>query len=181
MASAFAHALASVAVGKLTFLQKTDWKFWILGAFCAVVPDADVLSFKFGIAYESVWGHRGITHSLLFAVLLGLIVWFVFYRHEKLTSPRGALIYLFFVLATASHSILDAMTTGGLGVAFFAPFHNERFFFAYRPIAVSPIGIKNFFSEWGWRVVKSELIWVGIPSMGVILATTIFRKLVSKA
>ena len=181
MASAFAHAVASVAIGKISFLQKADWKFWTLGAFCAVIPDADVLAFKFGIPYESMRGHRGITHSLFFAVLVGLLVWFIFYRQEKLSTLRGALILLFFILATASHAILDAMTTGGLGVAFFAPFHNERYFFAFRPIAVSPIGIKNFFNEWGWRVVKSEFIWVGIPSLIIIVGTTIIRKLFSKA
>jgi inner membrane protein len=158
MASAFVHAVASVAIGKLSFLQKVDWEFWALGAFCAVIPYADVLAFKFGIPYEIMWGHRGITYSLSFAVLLSLWVWFAFYRQEKLRTLRGALILLFFILATASHAILDAMTTGGLGIAFFAPFHNERYFLAFRPIAVSPIGIKNFFSEWGWRVVKSEFI-----------------------
>jgi inner membrane protein len=158
MASAFVHAVASVAIGKLSFLQKVDWEFWALGAFCAVIPDADVLAFKFGIPYEIMWGHRGITYSLSFAVLLSLWVWFAFYRQEKLRTLHGALILLFFILATASHAILDAMTTGGLGIAFFAPFHNERYFLAFRPIAVSPIGIKNFFSEWGWRVVKSEFI-----------------------
>jgi inner membrane protein len=158
MASAFVHAVASVAIGKLSFLQKVDWEFWALGAFCAVIPDADVLAFKFGIPYEIMWGHRGITYSLSFAVLLSLWVWFAFYRQEKLRTLRGALILLFFILATASHAILDAMTTGGLGIAFFAPFHNERYFLAFRPIAVSPIGIKNFLSEWGWRVVKSEFI-----------------------
>lgn len=158
MASAFVHAVASVAIGKLSFLQKVDWEFWALGAFCAVIPDADVLAFKFGIPYEIMWGHRGITYSLSFAVLLSLWVWFAFYRQEKLRTLRSALILLFFILATASHAILDAMTTGRLGIAFFAPFHNERYFLAFRPIAVSPIGIKNFFSEWGWRVVKSEFI-----------------------
>lgn len=181
MASAFAHAIASVAIGKLTFLRKVDWRFWVLGAFCAIIPDADVLAFTFDIPYESVWGHRGITHSLFFALLLAVFIWFTFYKKATLNTLRGALILLFFFLATASHAILDAMTTGGLGVAFFAPFHNERYFFSFRPIAVSPIGIKNFFSEWGWRVVKSELIWVGLPSLVILASSTIIRKLFFKA
>jgi inner membrane protein len=63
MASAFAHAIASVAIGKASFIQRVDWKFWLLGIFCAVVPDADALGYKLGVPYESVWGHRGITHS----------------------------------------------------------------------------------------------------------------------
>jgi hypothetical protein len=34
-----------------------------------------------------------------------------------------------FSFVTASHGMLDAMTDGGLGVAFFAPFDNARYFF----------------------------------------------------
>jgi inner membrane protein len=56
------------------------------------------------------------------------------------------------------------MTNGGLGVAFFAPFQNDRYFFPWRPIQVSPIGVASFFSEWGLRVVRSELQWVWLPS-----------------
>jgi inner membrane protein len=71
-------------------------------------------------------------------------------------------------LATAAHGVLDAMTTGGLGVAFFSPWNPERYFFGFRPIAVSPIGIKAFFSGVGLRVLGSEALWVGLPG-GVAL------------
>jgi inner membrane protein len=46
----------------------------------------------------------------------------------------------------------------------FAPFSNERYFFPWRPIEVSPIGVGSFFSEWGLRVIGSELRWVWLPS-----------------
>ena len=45
------------------------------------------------------------------------------------------------------------------GVAFFAPFNNTRFFFPWRPIEVSPIGL-SFFSTRGMAVLLSELIWI---------------------
>jgi inner membrane protein len=69
------------------------------------------------------------------------------------------------------------MTTGGLGVAFFAPFNNHRFFFPWRVIQVSPIGVTQFFSEWGWRVIKSELVWVWLPSLVIITVIQIIKKL----
>jgi hypothetical protein len=40
----------------------------------------------------------------------------------------------YFFVVTASHGALDAMTDGGLGIAFFAPFDNTRYFFPFRPI-----------------------------------------------
>lgn len=55
---------------------------------------------------------------------------------------------LFFVtlfLSTNSHAMLDAMTIGGLGAGFFISFENTRYFFEWRPIQVSPIGIERFF------------------------------------
>ena len=177
MASAFSHAIAAVALGKLSFLKNIDKKFWLLGIFCAVLPDADVLSFNFGIPYESMWGHRGITHSLSFAALLGFGVTHFFYGDEHFFSKRWFALFTFFVACTASHAVLDAMTTGGLGVAFFAPFYNERYFFAFRPIQVSPIGVAKFFSEWGWRVIKSEIIWVWLPSFIVMGAVYCVKKL----
>ena len=50
MASAFSHAIASAALGKVYSGAKQPLKFWLLAAFCGVVPDADVIGFKFGMA-----------------------------------------------------------------------------------------------------------------------------------
>ncbi len=161
MASVFGHALASIALGANFYKIKKNVKFWLLGVFCSIFPDFDVIGFKFGIKYASFFGHRGFTHSLVFAFFLGLIITFIFYRNHD----KKYYYVLFFIFATASHSILDAMTTGGLGVAFFSPFNNGRYFFSWRPIQVSPIGASKFFSSWGLRVIKSELIWIGIPSV----------------
>jgi len=70
---------------------------------------------------------------------------------------------LYFSLVTMSHGFLDSLTDGGLGIAFFAPFDSTRYFFPFRPLTVSPIGLAQFFSEWGMGVVLSELLWIGIP------------------
>ena len=138
---------------------------------CAVLPDADILSFAFGVPYGSMFGHRGITHSLAFALVLAFAVVFLFFRD----APNRKALVLFFFLATASHGALDAMTDGGLGVAFFAPFSGERYFFPFRPIVVSPIGIGSFFSDWGLAVIKSELLWVWLPASFVVALVLILR------
>ncbi len=175
MASAFGHALASVALGATYTKRLTSRRFWVLGSLCAIFPDIDVLAFRFGIPYESFWGHRGFTHSLVFALLVGTIVTLVFYRRRFL-SGAGLAYVSFFSFSTASHAVLDAMTTGGLGVAFFAPFDNTRYFFPFRPIKVSPIGIKNFLSDAGWQVIQSELVWIGLPCVLVITTAWLVRK-----
>ena len=179
MASAFGHALASVALGTSFSKNMKSAKFWILGIVCSIFPDADVLAFKFGIPYESFWGHRGFTHSLLFAALFGIFVTLVFYRKKKWGWEWLGLAF-FFTLSTASHSLLDAMTTGGLGVAFFSPWDDARYFLPWRPIKVSPIGVENFFSEWGKKVVLSEMIWIGIPSVLFMIIVQVIKRLVKR-
>jgi inner membrane protein len=97
------------------------------------------------------------------------------FRSVMPNVSRPALwVYLF--LATASHGVLDAMTDGGLGVAFFSPFNNRRYFFSWTPIRVSPIGIGNFFSSRGLAVVQSELLWVWIPAVALVGLAWILRK-----
>jgi len=58
-------------------------------------------------------------------------------------------------------AFLDAMTDGGLGVAFFAPFDNHRYFLPWTPIRVSPTGVGRFFTDRGLVVLQSELLWIG--------------------
>jgi inner membrane protein len=171
MASAFTHAFFAAAMGGAYARGRVPARFWVLSMLCAVLPDADVLAFEFGIPYGSMFGHRGFTHSLVFAALLGIFVTAVFFRD----SPRRRALAAFFALATASHGALDALTDGGLGVAFFAPFNSARYFFPFRPVQVSPIGVGAFFSEWGLAVIKSELLWVWLPA-GLCAALSIISR-----
>jgi inner membrane protein len=129
---------------------------------CAAVPDVDVLAFRFGIPYSHMFGHRGFSHSVLFAAILATAVTLLL----RQTTERQLMFRLWTVLfvVTLSHGVLDAMTNGGLGAAFLAPFSAERYFFGWRPLLVSPIGIGRFFSGRGQEVLRSEIVWVWIPS-----------------
>jgi inner membrane protein len=124
----------------------------------------DAIGFRFGIAYGDMLGHRGLTHSLVFAAALSAAVVALAFPSGAAPVGRGQL-WLYFVLATASHGVLDAFTNGGLGVAFFAPFDDARYFFPARPIEVSPISVRAFFTARGARVMASELVWIWAPSI----------------
>ncbi|SEC40871.1 inner membrane protein [Tenacibaculum sp. MAR_2009_124] len=164
MASIFGHALTAVTIGSGFSKKIKDKKFWFLGILCAIIPDADVIGFQFHIPYESFWGHRGFSHSILFAVFLGILVTALFYS-KSFFSKKGLLFMAFFTLCTVSHALLDGLTNGGLGVALFSPFDNTRYFLPWRPIQVSPIGASRFFSHWGLKVIYSELYYIGIPAL----------------
>jgi inner membrane protein len=71
--------------------------------------------------------------------------------------------------------LLDAMTDGGLGVAFFAPFDNHRYFLPWTPIRVSPIGLGRFFTSRGSAVIRSELLWIWLPVGALVVSALLLR------
>ncbi len=79
------------------------------------------------------------------------------------------------MLITASHGLLDAFTNGGKGVGFFIPFDNRRYFLPWHPIQVSPIGFA-FFSREGLPVLLSEMLWVWLPTVAVVVPVLLYRR-----
>jgi inner membrane protein len=140
----------------------------------SVLPDADVVGLIFGVPYEHMLGHRGFSHSIAFALIIGL---FGIFFARKLNANRTVAFFLLF-LSTVSHGALDALTNGGLGVAFFSPFNNARFFFSWRPIRVSPLSLEPFLAPRGWWVFGSEFLWVWLPALSLnVLGMTLRKRL----
>ncbi|HYE35344.1 metal-dependent hydrolase [Methylocaldum sp.] len=158
MSTIISHPAVPIALSAFFPDHTLSPEILLLGAICSMIPDLDVIGFAFGVRYGDLWGHRGMTHSVLFAACLAAFL--AVLSHEGGGWPA----FLFLFLSTLSHPIVDAFTDGGLGVALFAPFSKKRYFFPWRPIAVPPIGIRAFFSAWGWRVLKSEIRWIWLPS-----------------
>lgn len=131
------------------------------GIVCALLPDMDVIGFRFGVSYADVLGHRGFTHSLLFAGISGCLAAII---APLLKSGRAA-AFIVCAGAVLSHILLDAMTNGGLGVALLWPWSEARFFFPWRPIKVSPFSLNSLFSRRGADIFRSELFWVWLPSL----------------
>ena len=163
MASLFGHVILGATIGTLLLPERRYARWWGVAAACAFLPDADALGYKLGVAYDSLWGHRGLTHSLLAAAAVAALLVALSRGGPPGRTPPPGRLGLALLLATASHGVLDAATTGGLGVAFLSPWERHRYFWPWRPIRVSPIGIRAFFSQRGLQVLASELRWVALP------------------
>ncbi len=175
MPTILGHAIFGLSLTPLRPFRGEILKTMLLAMMCAMIPDIDVIGFSFGIKYGSMWGHRGFTHSILFAILFAWLIAWVFYRdHKKDKAIFIFIIYMFF-MCTMSHGVFDAMTDGGKGVGFFIPFSNERIFFNYRPIPVSPFGFDVLLTEAGWYILKAELIFIGGISIFIGLASWLWR------
>jgi len=164
------HAVAAAALVAAFPEEIVPRRAAIVGAVCSMIPDLDVLGFFFGVHYGDLLGHRGLSHSLAFAAFVAFAAQFTVRRGNR----RWVWFYLF--LATVSHGILDAFTDGGLGIAFFSPVNLTRYFFPVTPIKVSPIGAE-FFSSVGLAVLRSEFIWVWIPSLSFAALALCIRNL----
>lgn len=142
-------------------------------AFCTILPDFDVFGIPGVDLWNNAFAHRGLTHSIVFALLTGAVAATVLTR-GALTRRVWLLLCAYFSLVTVSHPLLDMLTNGGPGVQLFAPFSDERFFFPWRPIEVSPLGVR-FFSARAWAVIASESLWIGLP-LAVLLVWRRWRR-----
>lgn len=143
------------------------------GIAASVLPDLDVIAFRIGVPYAAEFGHRGFSHSLtcaLFVAVTGALL----FRWLGTTFQRS---FLFLFVAVASHSILDACTNGGLGIAFLWPWTHERYFAPVQFIQVSPLSISRFLSIKGVAVLQSEFLWVWFPFLGIAAAMAFSRRL----
>lgn len=168
MATVITHAVVGVALGRASTWRRLPARFWVLAVVCSMLPDADTISFHLGLTYGSVFGHRGFTHSLLFAAIVAALVTVLAFRKLPDFSRRWHGMFASFFFIIASHGVADGLTNGGLGVAFFSPFDLTRYFLPWRIIQVAPIGLDGFFGRWGWEALRSEMLWTWLPMAGVV-------------
>lgn len=151
------HAVVPLAGALMLGRNRLSLPVIATGVILAMLPDADVVGFGLGIDYADSWGHRGGSHSPVFAAVTAL------FATALLRPERYGVAAAFLFVSMASHGLLDMLTNGGLGVAIYWPFEAARHFAPLTPIAVSPIGLSDFISARGIKVLYSEAIWIWIP------------------
>ena len=159
MPTTLTHALVGLGLAEVFAARPMPPAFYGLSVALSLAPDLDVVAFRFGIPYGSRFGHRGFSHSLCCAALLSLLVAAI---GPLYFSVLWWLLASFAWVVVVVHSLLDALTDGGLGIAFFTPFDDRRYFLPWRPVRVSPIGLAVF-SRWGLRALLSEVVWIWLP------------------
>ena len=165
MPTILTHPAVPLAVGLGLGAGVIPVRLLIAGVIVSILPDLDVVAFHLGFPYAHDLGHRGATHSLLFAVIIALLG-STANHYFKASITRT---FSFLLLAAASHGLLDAFTNGGLGIAFFWPFSSVRYFAPAQVIEVSPLSMSRIFSARMGEVLISELLWVWLPCLLLML------------
>jgi len=113
----------------------------LFGAMAGAMPDIDVLFSINGDFIDQLVLHRGITHSLIFAPVVGPLLGWLVWRRERHKDPSVDSRELRFwitaiTLAVLSHPLLDLLTT--YGTQLLLPFSNARFAVNAMPI-IDPV------------------------------------------
>lgn len=161
MATIISHAALPLAIGFGLGRKYIPRRLMFTGVAASMFPDADVIFFRFGATYDTIWAHRGFTHSIGFAIVMGVAAAFFLRR-----AARPIIVFAFVALAGFSHGLLDMLTDGGHGIAILWPATAQRYFFEWRPIAVSPLAAGRFIHR-ALRIAQSEFLWIWIPA-GVV-------------
>ncbi|HEX8839764.1 MAG TPA: metal-dependent hydrolase [Sphingomicrobium sp.] len=163
MPTIISHAAVPLAIGYGLGSRTIPRPLLAAGVLASMLPDADVIFFRFGATYDSAWAHRGFSHSIGFALALGLIAAMVLRR----IAP-SAVAFGFVAAAAASHGLLDMLTNGGHGIALLWPATDKRFFFDWRPIQVSPLATGRFVAR-AARIATTEIFCIWVPAVIVAL------------
>ena len=175
MPTVLSHPAIAIATTPLLQQIKRKPLIVISGVLLTVLPDLDVIAFKFGIPYSHMFGHRGISHSILLAFIAS-ILFAVMNKQEGL--GQNLLVWGYLFICGMSHGLLDAATNGGLGIGLLLPFSAKRFFFPYRPIEVSTLSISRFFNGQGGFVLHNEMLYVWLPAIGLFLTLCFLLRII---
>lgn len=112
------------AVGEFMLGKKVGNKAILWGAVAGTIPDLDVLSNLFLNDLQSLLFHRGITHSIFFAVVISPLLAYLVDRLYKNSEAnfRDWLSLFFWCIVT--HPMLDIFTN--YGTQLFYPFSDYR-------------------------------------------------------
>lgn len=153
------HALVPLAATLAFVKPPIPWKLVIVAAFAAAAPDVDAI-FKhlLHVAPNSIWAHRGATHSLFIALAFGLLAVLLHRQLEVRPLTAGVVV----AAAMASHGPLDMMTASGQPVAYLWPLSSVRLFADWRPINSGEVHMAHLFAQTSTRFVV-ELWQLIIP------------------
>jgi inner membrane protein len=159
------HALvpfvAAVSFGK----RPLPWRLVIASMVAATLPDLDAIWKHFlHLGSASIFAHRGASHSLFAALVIGAIA-STLHRRFGVQRLTAAVVV---AASTASHGLLDMMTDGGEGVAYLWPLTSERFFADWRPLHSTLVHRSHFVGEALVRI-QSEIWQIVLPLTAMML------------
>lgn len=118
------HLVLGAAIGETVMGKKIGRKAMLWGAFADTIADFDVFASPCFSQAQQLMVHRGITHSLLFVVVMSPLLGGLFSKWLKKIEISWKRWTLLFFLGMFSHILIDSLTAYGTG--WFEPFSSYR-------------------------------------------------------
>lgn len=168
VATIYTHAVAGIGIAQLYRPRRHAWLYWLLAGLLPLIPDFDVFSTA---PYGSSLGHRGFTHSILFALWIGFFAASLTFR---ILRANFWLLGCIFFAAVASHGLLDAMTRGGADIPFFWPATDGRFG-NWGPLPLSDLAFALPDPRRS-RALRTEMLAIWLPTAVWIIGVQLIRR-----
>lgn len=151
MPSSVSHGLAATLVAIAAAPAAPRRALITSAVLGAVAMDLDAVGRPFGLG-DLMWlgGHRGFTHSVPFALGLATVVAAFRFRGDPARSRIAAAL----AIAYLTHGLLDALTSYGSGIMYWAPLSAERYRAPRRPLR----GRNEVYMIWAPAV--TALLWM---------------------
>lgn len=175
------HFAVGACIGEAFAGKKIGKKAMLMGAAAQSLPDIDFIATLWLDPVRDLIGHRGFTHSILFAIMATPVLsWFA----EKV-ERKNILSFMrwnyFFAIQIFMHLFLDAFNAYGVG--WFEPFNHTRvsfhILFVADPLFSIWPGIAFFGLLFAGRNSKKIKTWVmfGLLPIGVYLCWGMYNKI----
>jgi len=117
------HIAFGACTGELLLGKRLGKKALVYGAIAANIPDIDIIAGFFEPADKALVLHRGLTHSIFFAIVIGLcLAWLARKFYPGIAYKVLAFLFCFELLM---HDLVDTCTSYGTGLL--EPFSQHRF------------------------------------------------------
>ncbi|MES2799188.1 MAG: metal-dependent hydrolase [Bacteroidota bacterium] len=182
--------ILGAAVAEAVAGKKMGNKAALWGAVAGTIPDLDVLQNLILNPIDAAIFHRGFSHSILFAVLMGPLLGWLFFHLYKKRYERKLWIQLWF-FGIITHPMLDVFTN--YGTQFFWPFKERISFnsvFVIDPLYTVPFMICLLVAlflrkdrparrKWNWTgIIYSSLylVWGVVVKLSILSSSESYLK-----
>jgi inner membrane protein len=179
--ASFGHLAVGMLTGQLHGAAATHhpkrrrYLAFLLFAAFSLLPDADLILVALGGHDSGAVGHRGASHSLVTALMVGVACG-LFARRMGFPALRTAIAI---TVAVGSHGLLDALGEGGRGIPLLWPFSDHRFMSPWRVLPDAP-RVEDYLSHAGAVSLIAEFCYF-LPLMAYVLWPRLHRRLAAKA
>jgi len=147
------HITLGACVGEMVLGKKLGKKALFWGALSQCLPDIDTIVAALFPADQAFLIHRGFTHSVLFAFVIGFILVFAVKKIHQKTRIAFSLLAFFFCFQLLLHDLLDTCNSYGTGLL--EPFSPQRFSINLLYVA-DPFFTISFFAAASLLLFKSS-------------------------